>query len=558
MGMSGARVMSQLSKVTYSRNQWKHKAKQRGDRDRYQRKQIARISAERDRVTTAFKEAQARLRQLEAHIQGRVALPKVDLVWLALQLFLVVRIGFRAVSRVLSLRAWALGIKKAPCPQTVINWVIRLSIVRIEAARGLKGLPLSQAPFTNGLLWMLDMSIGLGTGKILAVLAVDAHHHELAPGALSLDHVHCIGVSVADSWTGETIADVLQRLIAQMGRPAAYLKDGGSDLQKAVVFLGEQGLASPCLDDISHAVAGMLKRVYQEHPAFTTFLSACGRVSGKLKHTILACLAPPKVRTKARFMHVHRLFTWADRVLKLSPAGGAKTGSTLAKLRGCLDQLPACKALIQRFRADALGLLACQKILKIKGLSHDTRAQCEPLIDTMPSSALRQEFRAYLDFELETATTLGLHHIGLPISSDAIESLFGAAKRHGVGETPDANRMALRLPALCGVPTREEAKQVLDVSVARQQEVTGQVISLTKQRREVLGHPERLESLSLDQAHPHVELIPSPKNRSNYQEILNISNGSEECHGPPLRRPGRLHFLENAGAPGRRETALTS
>src|SRR5712692_9538839 len=93
----------------------------------------------------------------------------------------------------------------------------------------------------------------------------------------------------------------------------------------------------------------------------------------------------------------------------------------------------------------------------IKGLSHDTRAQCAPLIATMPSSALRQEFRAYLDFELETATTLGLDHIGLPISSDAIESLFGLAKRHGVGETQDAARIALHLPALCGLPTREEA-----------------------------------------------------------------------------------------------------
>jgi len=41
----------------------------------------------------------------------------------------------------------------------------------------------------------------------------------------------------------------------------------------------------------------------------------------------------------------------------------------------------------------------------------------------MPSSALRQEFRASLDCELETATTLGLDHIGLPISSDAIASL---------------------------------------------------------------------------------------------------------------------------------------
>ena len=214
---------------------------------------------------------------------------------------------------------------------------------------------------------MLDISIGLGTGKILAVLAFDAHHHQRTPGALSLEHVHCIGVCVADAWTGETIAELLGRLIAQMGRPAAYLKDGGGELHKAVALLGDQGLTSPCLDDISHAVAGMLKRAYQEHPAFATFVSACGRVSGKLKHTMLACLAPPNVRTKARFMNVHRLFTWADRLLKLSPAGGAKSGSTLAKLRACLDQLPACKALIKRFRNDARVSLSARRFSKPRG-----------------------------------------------------------------------------------------------------------------------------------------------------------------------------------------------
>ena len=83
------------------------------------------------------------------------------------------------LSRCLSrpdLLAWALGIKSAPCPQTIINWVIRLSIVRIEAARTLQGLPLSQAPFTNGLIWMLDISIAVGTSKMLAVLACDAQY----------------------------------------------------------------------------------------------------------------------------------------------------------------------------------------------------------------------------------------------------------------------------------------------------------------------------------------------------------------------------------------------
>jgi hypothetical protein len=205
--------------------------------------------------------------------------------------------------------------------------VLRLTIVRIDEARTVRGLSLDPAPFTNGLIWMIDISIGLGSGKIVAVLALDAHHHQLESGAPALRHVHCIGVAVADAWTGETIAELLKRLIAQMGRPAAYLKDHGSELHKAVALLANDGLDSPCLDDISHAAAGMLKRTYQHHPAFERFVSACGRASGKLKHTLLACLAPPTVRTKARFMHVHRLVTWADRVLQLSPPGGAPRGS---------------------------------------------------------------------------------------------------------------------------------------------------------------------------------------------------------------------------------------
>ncbi len=550
--------MSQFSQVTHSRHQWKGKAKQRGDDNRYLRKQLARVKAERDKAKRALQETQVRLRQLESQVQAVAGRPKVDGVWIALRLFLEVRISFRAVCRVMTLLANDLGIQRVPCPQTVINWVIRLSLVRIESARALRGLPLSQAPFSNGLIWIIDISIGLGSGKILAVLALDAHHHQLVLGAPSLAHAPCIAVSVADSWTGDTIAELLKRLIATLGRPAAYLKDAGSDLHKAADGLAEQGLASPCIDDISHAAAGMLKRYYQHHPAFERFVSACGRVSGKLKHTLLACLAPPTVRTKARFMHVHRLVTWAELLLQLSPAGGSKAGSILARLRACMDELPACKDLIKRFRADASGLLECQQILKTKGLSHDTLAQCEPLIAEMPSAALRLEFSAYLKYQLETAKTLGLDQVGLPISSDTIESLFGVAKRHGVGQTQDAARIALRLPAFCGAPTREEAQEVLAVRVARQHELTAEFTSLSKQRREVLGHPERLESLSRSQGAAHVELLPSPKKRSNHEAIATISTGCENPCGPQWRCRDDLVLIENTGPPDMREAALTS
>jgi hypothetical protein len=538
--------MSQQSKLSQSRQQWKRKAKERAEHNRYLRKELARIRHERDRSQHALKETQDRLRQYEAQAQGLVLHHKVDLVWLALRLFLEARISFRAVARVLGLLAEALGIKKAPCPQTLINWVTRLSIVRIQAARLLQGGSVSLAPFTDGFIWMIDISIGLGTGKILSVLALNACHHHLVAAAPGLHQVHCIAVAVAPSWTGETIADLLQRVIMVLGRPAAYLKDGGSELHKAIDLLAADGLASPSMDDISHAVANMLKRRYQDHPKFATFVSACGRAAGKLKHTILACLTPPTVHTKARFMNVHRLVTWADRVLKLSPAGGAKAGSPLAQLRACLDSLSTCKALITQFRDDAVALLACQKILKTQGLSHHTLAQCEPLIDAIPSVAVRREFTGYLHYQLQTATTLGLDYVGLPMSSDPIESLFGVAKQHGVGEIQDAGRIALRLPAFCGAPTRQEAQQVLEVSVAQQQALTAQCISLTQQRRKLLSNPATLEDLGTAHASIHMEIIPSAKNRSNNLEIINLSNGYKETCRPEIHRQNGFYCPESA------------
>lgn len=549
--------MSQLSKMRQSRNRWRAKATTRGQGQRDQRKANARLRARYPQVTETLKATEAHVRQLEAQLRGLATRPKVAVVHLARQLFVEARISFRAVSRVLAILADALSIRKAPCPQTIINWVIRLTIVRMDSARACRGLPLEAAPFSNGLIWIIDISIGLGCGKILTVLALDAHHHQLESGAPTLHHVRCIGVAVAVSWNGDTIADFLKRLIAVMGRPAASLKDGGSDLHRAAALLEEQDIGSPCIDDVSHAAANRLKRIYQDHPAFERFVSACGQVSCQLKQTLLACLAPPTVRTKARFMNVHRLVPWAERVLTLSPPGGAKSGSMLDKLRAAMGELPECTALIQRFQGDAGGLVACQEILKNTGLSPTTLAQCEPLREALPTAALRLEFAAYLAYEFQSAATLGLDQVGLPISSDAIASLFGVAKRHGVGETQDADRMALRLPAFCGRPTREEAEHVLEVSVARQEAFTATFTSLTKQRRKVLTHPERLESLGEHQYASHVELLPSPKKRSNNEVNISTKRIYEKYDRPQFAVSDEPLVIEYTGPPRIEKTAAT-
>jgi len=499
--------MSEKWKLEQSRDNWKQKAIKRGKQARAHRKEIARIKSERDQFKQKAEITMIELEQ-HSHQMPHRGPSKKELVYFTLLLFLVARIGFRATSRVLKVLSPLLGLAKAPCAQTVINWVTRLSIVKTQTISSEPHNP-PFGYFTNGYVWLIDLSIGLGSGKILSVLALNLNHHQQLNHAPRLQDVECVAVSVAESWTGEAIADFLKKIMLSLGgSPSAFLKDGGTDLGKAVRILNEQG--TPCLSiaDISHNIANLFKHEYGNHPLFDTFISACGSASKKLKQTLLACLAPPKISTSARFMNLHHLVSWADQLLNHSPRGLAPEGSMLEKLRASLDQLPACKSFIEQFLRDALPLLECQKILKCKGLNVETYHECENLISILPaSSSIRNGFNNWAKEHLAMTSQLGLGSTGLPISTDAIESLFGVGKRFGTGQVKDADRIALRLPVFCGTFSQNDAQKVMQVTVAQQKSVIGNRDSLIKQRRDVLPNPGTLETLAKIQKHQHVQLI---------------------------------------------------
>ena len=521
--------MSQKSKLIASRTNWKKKAMTRGDEARYLRRENNRIKQERDRLKKQIQQVK-KITELEK-LKSPAVQDKEDLVLIALQLFLSARIGFRAVSRVFGVLRNRFGLQKAPCTQTIINWIQRLSITRIQNA--------DRTSFLNKTIWIIDASIALGAGKILTVLALKADHH-LKTGAPTLQDVHCVAVRVSVSLTGEAIADFLFKVIKVVGRPLAVLKDGGTDLAKSVKILAQRGCTISSIDDVSHVIANLLKHAYADHPMFDTFISSCGKASARLKQTVLACLAPPKVSTKARFMKLHRLVTWADQLLKHSPAGGAAKDSLLAKLRASMDDLPACKSFIQRFKRDATTLLECQGILKNKGLSNQTVKECESRLAAIPPcSQIRIGFVNWMNTQLETAENLGLSQIGMPISSDSIESLFGVAKTHGTGEIKDANRIATRIPAMCGQVTKEDARNVLQVSCAQQQELMGNFSSLISQRRQVLPKPGSLDTLN-KAAKNDFELIPGSKNRSKMVKNETISEDYVNGFGPASGQKGQL------------------
>ncbi len=380
---------------------------------------------------------------------------------------------------------------------------------------------------------MIDTSIALGAGKILAILELKIDHYKNNHSAPTLEDINCVAISVAKSWTGESIANFLQQVILVTGKPAAYLKDGGRDLAKGVKLLRERGFSSFSLDDVSHVVANLLKHEYSKHPSYDGFISACGQASKKFKQTVLAFFAPPKVSTKARFMNIHRMVTWAEMVLQHSPPGRTSKGSVVAKLRDCLGKLPESKQFIKRFLRDAIPLLECQQILKTCGLNMEVYKRCKEILNSIPKrSQVRIGFILWMETQLMVAESLGMGNIGMPVSSDNIESLFGLAKTHGTGDVKDANRIALRLPAFCGRVNSDSARMVVGVTVKEQQEVENKLLSLTRQRRTLLPVPGSLTDNLLTESDGYLSILPVPKTEEIFKECIDITTNPEQWMGP--------------------------
>lgn len=221
--------MSSKLKLTQSRNNWKSKAIGYANEARYLRRENKRLKKRLKEIKKELGTTKEKCNHMmkkceEVEKQAcKNIIPinnKEKLVYIALQLFLIANISFRAVPRVLHVIGGYLGLPKPPCTQTIINWVMRLSIARIQNARSNIDYQIADR-FSNGHICLIDTSIGLGVGKILTVLFLDARHHVRGEGAPTLQNVTCVGVSVADTWNGETIAVFLQKIIDAVGMPVA-------------------------------------------------------------------------------------------------------------------------------------------------------------------------------------------------------------------------------------------------------------------------------------------------------------------------------------------------
>ena len=336
---------------------------------------------------------------------------------------------------------------------SVINWSLRL------------GLGLLTQVKTIAKPWaaIIDHSIDIGTKKALVVLRAEVDALSKRGSAVRLEDCECIGLTVSDKVTGETVYPELEAVFNRAGKPVAIIKDRDATLNKGVRLWSDQQVHPvPTIDDIGHTIATSLKAQFEKLNIYKRFTALVSHGAKCLRQTELAFLMPPKLRSKGRFQSIGKLGEWAEKMLHVfAVSGNAEEGSQLAKLRKAFPHFSQSRDFIVRFASTTKIISQVMEILKNNGLDKTTYKQCFELSRKLPrNSKVKKCLQSWL--KKHYIIQKNLTALPLPVSSDIIESLFGNFK-HIIERSPqaDMNRTVLLIPALCGKLTGTTVTQAL-------------------------------------------------------------------------------------------------
>ena len=263
---------------------------------------------------------------------------------------------------------------------------------------------------------IVDESMMIGSEKLLLTLAVDADHKG---HAITEKDIVVVDISIARSWNGESIKDVLEKVAKKIGHAPEYvISDNGSTIRKAV---RESGFKHHL--DISHSLGMFLERVYKKDADFQRLSDEVQMARLKYNMQDVAFIQPPSQRSVARFMNMSKWIEWASRMQYVH--------HTLQNdIKEVYKFIPDNAALVDELSEVMDCITKIEHDIKANGISYESAAQCKRLvINTIMNGNERQRkvgtyILEYLDSEVSFMGEKEQHNA----SSDSVESTFGVTK----------------------------------------------------------------------------------------------------------------------------------
>jgi len=319
---------------------------------------------------------------------------------------------------------------KVPAHTTIGYWAQELGLCVYKESRSL---------FKNKRYSLIiDESMMIGSEKLLLTLAVPADNEG---HAITEKDIVIVDISVARSWNGNGIKDVLEKVVDKIGHDPEYIiSDNGSTIGKAVRDAGYKHHL-----DVSHSMGMFLERVYKNEPDFQALSKKISDARLKYNMQDVAFIQPPSQRSIARFMNMSKWIEWAGRMQYVY--------HTLQDdIKGIYGFIPRNASLVDELSEVMSCITRIEKDIKVNGISHESAERCRQLVKTtlMPGNERQKKIGAFILDYLSRETSFMNNEESHNTSSDAIESVFGVTKARKsddklAGVTPIILMIPLRL-----------------------------------------------------------------------------------------------------------------
>jgi hypothetical protein len=342
-------------------------------------------------------------------------------IGLTLNMVLGSAVGFRACSAVVAVMHESFPqLPTAPAPNTVQSWLLRV------------GLHELQRPKERADDWVLfvDHTLQLGASKCLVIVGIRQSVWEQLDRPLTHQDLTPLTLEPVQKSDGEQINRQLEAVVEQIGVPLAILSDEGSDIANGTAKFRETHPETLALNDLAHKAAIFLKRELQADPRWDSFLKHCGQTQPKVKQTELGHLAPPTLKTKARFMNLAPLIRWGTKMLRLVEAPVAERPRELD-----LSRREEKFGWIREFREALVEWNDLETVIdcalehgRVEGYHVAVGKQLRRLLKPTAHTVTGRRLAASLVEFVSEQSQRG-HAKSLPASSEVLESLIGKGKR---------------------------------------------------------------------------------------------------------------------------------
>jgi len=345
----------------------------------------------------------------------------VAVVFLFVTLVIVASVSLRGAARVLAVLQVQLGLPvDVPDWTTGRWWLLRVGLYKLLC-------PKEEA---DDWAWLLDHSCQIGSEKCLVILGVRLRDLPPAGTCLCLEHLEALEILPVVSSTQEVVAEQLSAVAARTGVPRVIVRDGGSDLQGGVERFRALHPQTADVYDIKHKTACLLRHALEPDERWGAFSRQVGTTKCQVQQTELAFLAPPTLRTKARYMNVAELVRWGEETLRLLETQPAEVLEHVApeRLEKKLGWLRDFRAPLAEWSEMREVASVAEEFVRTQGLY---LGAAEELADRFPALTSGTAQRLRDDLLEHVAKQAAQARAGerLPGSTEALESCFGKLKQ---------------------------------------------------------------------------------------------------------------------------------